>query len=68
MNKVIITNSKLHHNEARKWCFDNIGIDSNGFMFGSWYCNHLGINDGQLIFVYFFKNENDAIMFKLRWA
>ena len=69
MNRVVIKNTAAHQYAAKKWCLDNISLDSSSFVFGHWFCNNVAVkSNGDQVVTYFFKNESDALMFRLRWT
>lgn len=65
--KYRITLNISNWDAAQAWCEENIGKFDD-----TWY--KLGIDpieyvvEGQARSVWYFKNENDATMFALRWA
>ena len=65
IHKVTIYNDEWHL--AQEWCEQNIGEFND-----TWY--KLGIDPVSSLFydkvesVWYFKNESDAVLFKLRWA
>ena len=68
MKSVVLKKPSSHHYDAKTWCLDNIGLDCSTFKHGHWYCNNIGTENGQRIVAYFFKNDDDATMFTLRWS
>lgn len=68
MHRVRLTKSAVHHDEAMRWCKNNISLESSGFLFGHWYCNAIATRTSGIMIDYYFKNEGDAVMFKLRWT
>ena len=69
MKRVVIKGDKKLHNDAIRWCINNIGIDSIYLINGNWYCKNISywedINTTQ---EYVFASELDAVEFSLRWA
>ena len=71
---VMIRGDVRHHNTIKSWCLDQFGIDCRNLEVGKWYSPRLGMPmSGNALFVpvqntYVFRDEADAVMFKLRWA
>lgn len=71
---VCIKGDANHLMNVKDWCLDTFGIDCRELMFGKWYYHGPGRSDSGPSFwmyvrgSYIFRDEADAVLFKLRWA
>ena len=58
-------------NEVRRWCTDKFGYSDSKYWFGRWCWNFSYDRDKGLRhseYYFYFKEEQDAVLFALRWA
>lgn len=76
MSTVVLINGDFsYHRDATNWCIDTFGIDCRELTFGKWYSSGMTppLTENTKYYVnlrrtYVFKDESDAVMFKLRWS
>lgn len=55
--------STIEHDSALAWCWKNVGTQSI-----RWSWNNIRQQDGSRYYMFTFENEDDAVLFKLRWS
>lgn len=76
MSTVVMIKAEIkQHLNIKEWCLNMFGIDCKNLEFGKWYSPAMGITSlhGAAYYVtvqrtYVFRDEADAVLFKLRWS